>query len=86
MDNHLELSDLNDDVRTLIIECEVAGRRTLFERHGRPVAMLVSYDEFLALRETLEIANDVRLRAKLDMSEAAVTRGDLLLPEDLGVE
>lgn len=62
---HIDILDLGEDARDLIRECEVQGTRTLFERNGRPVAMLVSYDEYTAMRETLDIANDSLLYAKI---------------------
>jgi mRNA-degrading endonuclease RelE of RelBE toxin-antitoxin system/PHD/YefM family antitoxin component YafN of YafNO toxin-antitoxin module len=61
----LDLLDLSEDARELFRECETKGERTFFERNGRPVAVLVSYDEYLALRETIEIANDSLLFARL---------------------
>ncbi|HVG24493.1 MAG TPA: type II toxin-antitoxin system Phd/YefM family antitoxin [Thermoanaerobaculia bacterium] len=61
----LDVLDLPEDARDLIRECEAKGTRTLFERNGRPVAVLVSHDEYLALRETIEIANDSLLFARL---------------------
>ena len=62
---HLDVLDLPNDARDLIRECEAKGTRTVFERNGRPVAVLVSHDEYTALRETVEIANDSLLFAKL---------------------
>ena len=61
----IDVLDLTEDARDLIRECEVKGTRTVFERNGRPVAVLVSNDEYFALRETIEIANDSLLFAKL---------------------
>ena len=61
----LDVLDLPEDTRDLIRECEAKGTQTVFERNGRPVAALVSYDEYLALRETIEIANDSLLFARL---------------------
>ena len=54
----IDILDLPESARDLIRECEAQGERTQFERNGRPVAVLVSYDEYLALRETIE--NEVR--------------------------
>ena len=62
---HLDVLDLSEDARDLIRECEAKGTQTVFERNGRPVAALVSYDEYMALRETIEIANDSLLFAKI---------------------
>jgi mRNA-degrading endonuclease RelE of RelBE toxin-antitoxin system len=61
----IDLLDVPEEARDLIRESEVQGARTLFERNGRPVAILVSYDEYLAMSETLAIANDAILFAKL---------------------
>lgn len=74
----IEVLDLPDDARELVRECEVKGARTLFQRYGRPVAMLVSYDEYLALRETIEIANDADLGAMLNAAaeEEPVQHGE----------
>ena len=62
----IDVLDLSDDARELIRESEVRGTRTLLQRNGRPVAMLVSYDEYLALRETVDIANDPDLAAAIN--------------------
>lgn len=61
----IDVLDLPEDSRDLIRECEARGERTVFERQGRPVAVLVSHDEYTALRETIDIANDSLLFAKL---------------------
>lgn len=63
--NRINLLDASEDVRDLVRECETRGTRTVFQRNGRPVAILVSHDEFLAMSETLAIANDALLYARL---------------------
>lgn len=75
---HVEIIDQPDEVRELLAECEVTGRRTVFDRDGRSVAVLVSWDEYLALRETIEIANDAALSAAMRKSEAEVERGAII--------
>jgi PHD/YefM family antitoxin component YafN of YafNO toxin-antitoxin module len=86
MEKRLEILDLPEAVRELVGECELTGKRTLFERDGRPVATLVSYDEYLALRETVDIANDTILRERIDSADEQIRRGAMLLPEDFFVE
>jgi PHD/YefM family antitoxin component YafN of YafNO toxin-antitoxin module len=66
----LDVLDLPEDSRDLIRECEAKGTRTVFERNGRPVAVLVSHDEYMALRETIEIANDSLLFARIAEADA----------------
>lgn len=65
----LDVLDLPEESRDLIRECEARGERTLFERSGRPVAVLLSHDEYMAMRETLEIANDPLLFAKISEAD-----------------
>lgn len=74
----LDILEQPDDVRALIGECELSGKRTIFERQGRPVATLISYDEYMALRETIDISNDAELRQSLDRESR-----ELFLTEDL---
>ena len=86
MDRRLEILDQPEDVRDLVAQCELTGKRTLFERNGRIVAVLVSHDEYLALKETISISNDAPLRVRLEAAEGEVARGAMLLVEDLLVE
>jgi mRNA-degrading endonuclease RelE of RelBE toxin-antitoxin system/PHD/YefM family antitoxin component YafN of YafNO toxin-antitoxin module len=81
--NRVNLLDLPEDARDLIRECEARGERTLFERNGRAVAVLVSYDEYLALRETIDLVNAPLLYAKIETAEEEVRRGKMMLVEDL---
>ena len=83
MEKRLELLELSPDVRQLVAECEVSGKRTRFERDGKPVAILVSFDEYLALRETIDIGNNAELRKQIDSAEEELKRNALMLPEDL---
>jgi mRNA-degrading endonuclease RelE of RelBE toxin-antitoxin system len=54
-DRTIDIFDLAPDVRDLVGTCELTGKRVLFTRNGRSVVALVSYDEYLALRETIDI-------------------------------
>ena len=83
MEKRVNLLDLPPDVRQLVAECELTGKKTVFERNGRAVVILVSYDEYLALRETIDIADDAPLRAAIDEAEAEVERGAMVAVEDL---
>lgn len=73
-------------MRQLAGECELTGKRTLFQRNGRAVAILISYDEWLAMRETLDLANDPAMRRTIDAADGEIGRGAMLLAEDLLVE
>ena len=47
------------------------------------MAVLVSYDEYMALRETIDIANDSLLFARIAEADEEVRRGKMMLVEDL---
>ncbi|HEX7706299.1 MAG TPA: hypothetical protein VF701_07570 [Thermoanaerobaculia bacterium] len=79
----LDLLELPDEARDLLRECEVQGTRSLFEREGRPVAVLISYDEYLAMSETIEIASDSLLFARISGADEDARKGKMLLVEDL---
>jgi PHD/YefM family antitoxin component YafN of YafNO toxin-antitoxin module len=83
MEKRIDILDLPPDVRELVGECELTGRHTLFTRNGRPVVALVSHDEWLALKETIDIANDEALRAQIKRAEDEAQRNAMMLPEDL---
>lgn len=86
MEKPREILDLPEDVRRLVGECELTGKRTLFARNGRSIAVLLSYDEYLGLRETLDIMREPALRASIDAAVEEVKRGAMLAAEDLLVE
>lgn len=61
----------------------MSGGRTLFQRGDRLVAVLVSWDEYLALRETIDVSNDPALRDATGAADAEASRGDVILVEEL---
>ena len=79
----VDILDLPDQLRTTVHECELTGMQTIFERNGRAVAILTSYDEYLALQETIAIANDARLRALIKLADDQAQRGEIDLFENL---
>lgn len=79
----IDILDLPDALRTTVHECELTGMQFVFERDGRPAAILTSYDEYMALRETIAIANDARLRAMMKLADDQATRGEFDLFENL---
>jgi antitoxin YefM len=84
MEKTLQIVDLaSEELRAVVGECELTGRRTIFERNGRPVAVLLSHDEYLALRETIAIGADEALRARIDAADEQVRRNQIMAVEDL---
>jgi mRNA-degrading endonuclease RelE of RelBE toxin-antitoxin system len=53
-----DIFDLDHDTREIVSLCEVTGQRTLFARGSTRIAILISFDEYAALRETVDLVND----------------------------
>ena len=84
MERTLQIVEVSsDELRQIVGECELTGRRTTFERSGKPIAVLLSYDEYLALRETIAISADTALRARIRAADAQVDRGAVVAMEDV---
>lgn len=52
-----------------------SGEEYTVTKHGRPVAVLLSYEEYEAMIETLNILSDDRTMAALDEARADVADG-----------
>ena len=65
------LSEIVDDV-------VATGSDYVITRHGRPSAVVVGYDEYESLLETLNILSDPETMANLDEAAADVAAGNLL--------
>lgn len=84
MPNRLtEVLDLVDEFRAAVSECEITGARTTFVRGLRPVAVLVSHDEYAALRETVSIVGDAAVREAIETADAELALGAMLLLDEL---
>jgi len=85
-DVRIEITEADEALREAASAAEISGRHTVFTRNGRPVALLLSHDEYLALAETVAIAADPALVASLGRAEQQLAKGDLYDAEDFLVE
>ena len=65
------LSEIVDDVRS-------TGSEFVITKHGRPSAVVLGYDEYASLLETLNILSDPETMAALDEAEADLAAGNLV--------
>lgn len=65
------LSEIVDDV-------VATGADYVITRHGRPSAIIIGYDEYESLLETLNILSDPETMANLARSEADMVAGNLV--------
>ncbi|HUF19022.1 MAG TPA: hypothetical protein VMS12_13335 [Thermoanaerobaculia bacterium] len=85
-DRSLDVLELAAPLSGIVNECELTGRRSTFIRNGKAVAILISNDEYVALRETTELSADPAIGTKLTLADGEIRNGAVLLPEDLFVE
>jgi PHD/YefM family antitoxin component YafN of YafNO toxin-antitoxin module len=82
----IDILESGDELREAAAAAEISGRHTLFTRNDKPVAILLSHDEYLALAETVAIAADPALLSRIGIAEQELGKGDVYDAEDLIVE
>ncbi|MBI2212706.1 MAG: hypothetical protein HYU52_03595 [Acidobacteria bacterium] len=82
----IDILESGDELREAASAAEIAGRHTLLLRGEKPVAIVLSHDEYLALAETVAIAADPALVARIGVAEQELAKGDVYDAEDLFVE
>ena len=85
-DNYVDLLAQNDDVRAAVRVTEVTGTRTVFTREGRNVAILLSWDEYLALAETVRLSADPRRIEHIRAADDEIARTGGALPDEIDAE
>lgn len=73
----IEADSINQPVRAAVLATEVMGRRTAITRKERPIAVLISWDEFISLRETIELESDEAVVAEIRAGEAELVGKEL---------
>jgi len=76
------LRAVRDHFSDFVDRAEREHERVIVTRNGRPVAVLIGYDDLAALEETLEILADPQARAELADARAEVARGDVVRGTD----
>lgn len=84
--NYLDLLAQHDDVRAAVRVTEVTGTRTVFTREGSNVAILLSWDEYVALAETVRLSGDPGLIERLRAADEAIARTGGALPDAIDAE
>ena len=77
------LSHAKATLTKLLTQVEDLGEEVVITRSGRPVGVLVSYNEYEGLMETLEILADPDLAAAVRDGLDDAARGEVLTEEDL---
>ena len=79
----LPVSQARRDLLSLIRDVDDTFARYIITSNGTPKAVLMSFDEFEAYEETLEILSDPEAMADLKEARAARERGETYALEDV---
>ena len=88
MTKTLPISEVKTKLPELVKGVVERDDEVVITRNGRPVAVIVSLDEYEGLRETLEILSDSEAMAQIRRGEAYFRRGGkgLTIDEVFGKE
>lgn len=76
MTHTLPLSEVKSKLSAIITKLVKRSDEVIITRNGKPVAVLMSADEYDGWRETQEIKRDPDLMRQIRESEEAYKRGD----------
>lgn len=71
----LPLTELRDKLSEVVGEIETTNAEYVVTRHGRPVAIILNYEEYEAMVETLNILSDPDAMAAIAEGEAELSAG-----------
>ena len=79
----LPLTEVKAKLSEVVDEITETQERVTITRNGRPVAVLVGYEDLEAIEETLEILSDPSLAEEVEAGRAAISAGDVVGGDDL---
>jgi PHD/YefM family antitoxin component YafN of YafNO toxin-antitoxin module len=82
VNRRVDILDLAAEARDLVRDSEI-GQRTVIARDGREVAIVISFDEYVALRETVAISGNPNLRERIAQADREAIAGAYIAPEEL---
>ena len=71
------LTEVRNRLSEIVDEVTSTGSEVVISRHGRPVAVVIGYEEYESLVETLNILADETTMAALAEAERDLAAGDL---------
>ena len=72
------LTEARNRLSEIVDEVVSTGSDFVITKHGRPAAVLIGYEEYEALLETLNILSDPEAMAALTEAERDLAAGDLV--------
>jgi prevent-host-death family protein len=72
MDTAASLTDVRDRLSEIVDTVASSGEAFTITKHGRPTAVILAYDEYESLIETLNILSDSDTMAAIDEARSEV--------------
>lgn len=72
------LTEVRDNLSEFVDDVTATGSDLIITRHGRPAVVMVGFDEYEALIETLNILSDAVTMSAIDEAESDAEAGDLV--------
>lgn len=80
----IDIDHVGEPLRSALLECEVTGNRAVIRRGTRPIAVLASWDEYLALVDTAALMAEEGRIARIREAERDLQTGNVVADERLG--
>ena len=71
------LTEARNRLSEIVEDVTSTGSEFVISRHGRPAAVVIGYEEYESLLETLNILSDADTMSALAEAEADLAAGDL---------
>jgi prevent-host-death family protein len=82
----ISITEARKDLLHLIGRVESESYRFMMTRHGKPVAIVISYEEYTRMVETLKLIEDRELAREIKQGLAEAGQGKLIALRDTGDE
>ena len=77
------LTDVRSNLSEIVDEIDRTGTQCVITKHGRPVAVIVSSDEYESLIETLNILGDSDTMAAIAQGEAEFAASEFVRLDEI---
>ena len=81
--NILSITEARKNLFKLIDRAQKKGNYFVLTERGKPKAVIMSADEFVAWQETLEIQRDPQLMKEIEQAEADFKKGDYVTLQEV---
>jgi prevent-host-death family protein len=86
MTKSVTLKALRPRLPKIIDDIDSKMDRFVITRRGKPVALMMSVDDYESLLETLDVLSDKRLMKKIKKAEAEVRKGNVKMLDEIDRE